>query len=94
MKNTFQIFKKNFQKNFQNTRHVLVYTTKIYYIHLPIYSIHYINTIISTSKKFVLFYKKYSLILKYDFYKSYLNACFCYLTFWSIHPNSFQEKIM
>ena len=53
-----KIFKK-FQKSkfFQNTRHVLVYTTKIYYIHLPIYSIYYINTIISTSKNLNYFIK-------------------------------------
>ena len=64
---------KNFQKNFQKvsnikfTRHVLIYTTKIYYIHLPIYSIYYINIIKQYFKNFKLFYKKYYLILKYDF---------------------------
>ena len=68
MKNTFQKFQKNFQKfskkfsknfqkNFKNTRCVLVYTTKIYYIHLPLYLIEFINTIICTSKNLYYFIK-------------------------------------
>ena len=61
-KNFQKSFQKKFQKNFQKSKffknqkikkifkiHVMnTNTTKIYYIHLPIYSIHYINTIIPT----------------------------------------------
>ena len=46
--NTSKVYHES--KIFQNTRHVLVYTTKNHQPDLHDYSINYINTIISTSK--------------------------------------------